>query len=136
MAASRDRILWKPNSDSNGNLVILFPYSAGQVTIRDADTGEVLATGQSTGASNGFQDTIRFDRPGGAFSNVIVEDGSGRQIQIGNGANRIENINAGQPGGGVIQAPEGAPASDFPGSVIPGTNVVFPGVIDPESDSI
>ena len=125
-------ILWKPISESDGNLVVLFPYQAGRVVIRDGNSGEVIAEGRSTGASNGFADTIRFGRPGSAFNNVIVEDATGRRFRVSTGSNRIEDIAVGDPGGSVIDAPIGAPAtSPFPGSVIPGTNVVLPGLIDP-----
>lgn len=84
--------LWKPNSERDGNLVMLFPYPVGEVTIRDANTGQVLAVGQSSGPSNGFADTIRFDRPGGAFQNVIVEDRYGNSIPISDGSQRMEGI--------------------------------------------
>ena len=108
-AASRDKILWKPTSDSTGNLVVLYPYQAGDVTIKDATTGQVLAQGQSTGASNGFADTIRFPSPGSAFNNVILEDSTGTQIAVGQGANRIENIGGSEAFGQAIQAPTGIP---------------------------
>jgi hypothetical protein len=71
---------------------MLFPYQAGNVTIRDANTGEVIDTGRSTGPSNGYADTVRFSRPGAAYQNVIVEDAFGNRIAIVNGAERIENI--------------------------------------------
>lgn len=84
--------LWKPLSESDGNLVMLFPYVAGTVVIKDAHTGAVLDTGRSTGASNGYADTVRFSRPGSAYQNVVVEDQFGNQIFIANGSERIENI--------------------------------------------
>ena len=84
--------LWKPTSESDGNLVMLFPYQAGEVVIKDAKTGEVLDTGRSTGPSNGYADTVRFSKPGGAFQNVIVEDQFGNQIPIQDGSKRVENI--------------------------------------------
>ena len=94
MAANRKKILWKPRSDSDGNLVILFPYKAGNVVIRDKD-GNVIARGRSVGASNGYQDTVRFDRPGSSFRDVVVEDDSGRSFRIPEGSNRYENIGKG-----------------------------------------
>lgn len=84
--------LWKPVSESDGNLVMLFPYVAGTVTIKDAETGQILDTGRSSGPSNGFADTIRFTRPGAAYKNVIVEDQFGNQIPIEDGSQRIEGI--------------------------------------------
>ena len=97
-AAQRDKILWKPTADHSGNLVVLFPYKPGTVTIRDADTGEVLGTGHSTGASNGFADTIRFDQPGGAYNNVILEDSTGTSFHVQEGQWRYENLGTGQQG--------------------------------------
>lgn len=122
--------LWKPSSERDGNLVILFPYEAGEVTIRDAETGEVLATGRSTGPSNDFADTIRFDQPGSAFNNVIVEDSTGRSISIGNGANRHDNIDVGDAGE-TTDAGDGTP-DDSDGSQLPGgLGVAPPLLVDP-----
>jgi len=104
--------LWKPNSEKDGNLVMLFPYTVGEVTIRDADTGQVLAVGRSSGPSNGFADTIRFDRPGGAFQNVIAEDKYGNQIPISDGSQRMEGISVTGyvlPGAGVGPLPNFGP---------------------------
>lgn len=84
--------LWKPMSESDGNLVVLFPYRAGTVVIKDANTGEIIDTGRSTGPSNGYGDTIRFSRPGAAYREVIVEDSLGNAIYIKDGSQRIENI--------------------------------------------
>ena len=104
--------LWKPNSERDGNLVMLFPYPVGEVTIRDANTGQVLAVGQSSGPSNGFADTIRFDRPGGAFQNVIVEDRYGNSIPISDGSQRMEGISVtgyAAPGAGMGAFPSFTP---------------------------
>jgi hypothetical protein len=104
--------LWKPNSEKDGNLVMLFPYTVGEVTIRDANTGQVLAVGRSSGPSNGFADTIRFDRPGGAFQNVIAEDKYGNQIPISDGSQRMEGISVTGyvlPGAGVGPLPNFGP---------------------------
>jgi len=104
--------LWKPNSEKDGNLVMLFPYPVGEVTIRDANTGQVLAVGRSSGPSNGFADTIRFDRPGGAFQNVIVEDRYGNSIPISDGSQRMEGISVtgyAAPGAGMGAVPNLGP---------------------------
>lgn len=91
-ALTQTNILWKPQSDNDGNLVVLFPYEAGSVTIKDAETGKVLATGSSTGASNGYADTVRFPKPGRSFKDVIVEDGKGNVLYVDDGARRDENL--------------------------------------------
>ena len=97
--------LWKPLSESDGNLVMLFPYQAGTVVIKDADTGEIIDTGRSTGASNGYADTVRFSRPGSAYKNVVVEDQFGNQIFIADGSQRVENIQVTGYGFPVQQMP-------------------------------
>jgi hypothetical protein len=123
--------LWKPSSERDGNLVILFPYEAGEVTIRDAETGEVLATGRSTGPSNEFADTIRFDKPGSAFNNVIVEDSTGRSITIGNGGNRHANIDVGEAGDPPTDAGDGTPDESDGSSIPGGLGVAPPLLVDP-----
>jgi len=86
------RALWKPASERDGNLVVLMPYPVGELTIRDGNTGQVIAVGRSSGPSNGFADTIRFDRPGAAFQNVIIEDKYGNSIPVADGSQRLEGI--------------------------------------------
>ena len=88
----RGGALWKPASERDGNLVVLMPYPVGELTIRDANTGQVIAVGRSSGPSNGFADTIRFDRPGAAFQNVIIEDKYGNSIPVADGSQRLEGI--------------------------------------------
>lgn len=90
--------LYKPFSDSDGNLVVLTPESmAGQVasvTVRGPD-GSVLATGVPKGNGNGGRDHFRFDKPGSALPpNVTVEvklrDGSTKSYPIGNPSLRYD----------------------------------------------
>ena len=123
------RALWKPNSERDGNLVVLYPYKAGEVVIRDAETGEVLARGTSSGPSNGFQDTIRFSAPGARFRNVIVEDSTGRSIRIADGSNRHENIDVGEVGGAPSETGEGTPEAE--GNVPGAAAVADPILVDP-----
>ena len=77
--------LWKPESDSDGNLVILLPSNlvgkASGVRVLSPE-GNVLAQGRYGGIANGFRQHFRFDRPGSAFpNNSIVE------IQMANSEN-------------------------------------------------
>jgi hypothetical protein len=90
--------LYKPFSDSDGNLVVLTPESlAGQVasvTVRGPDGG-VLATGIPKGNGNGGRDHFRFDQPGSAFPpNITIEvqlvDGSSKSYPIGNPSLRYD----------------------------------------------
>ena len=73
--------LWKPESDSNGRLVILFPPQfTGQLTSCDLvnSSGAVIETGQYAGSGNGQTPTtprehFRFSDPGGKYPvNVVV----------------------------------------------------------------
>lgn len=84
--------LWKPVSESDGNLAILFEDDPGTVVIKDSE-GNVIATGRNTGKmpGNDGRTVIRFDRPGSSFENVIVERGDGRSFFVGNGGNRHED---------------------------------------------
>ena len=91
-ALTQTNILWKPASDADGKLVVLFPYETGNLVIKDAETGKVLDTGRSTGASNGYADTVRFNKPGSSFKNVVIEDGKGNLLYVDDGARRDENL--------------------------------------------
>lgn len=104
-------LLWKPSSERDGNLVILFPELPGRVVIRDASSGQIIATGQSSGSGNGRADQIRFPNPGSAFNNVIIETSNGESFFIDNGAVRRDNISL---------APPGRPAASPSGNADPG----------------
>lgn len=133
MAADRRNILWKPVSESDGNLVILFPYKPGNVVIRDGE-GNIIARGRDTGPSNGYQATVRFDRPGSALNGVTVEDDSGRNFSVEDGGQRYENIpvssNPGEttevdPESGIDGTLPDTPGGDLP----PDPFLVDPGII-------
>lgn len=82
--------LWKPNSESNGNLVILTNNTTG-LSLVDLATGEVVEEGNNTGASNGRGATVRFQNSGSAYQNVAVVDSSGNVVaKIGDGSARVE----------------------------------------------
>lgn len=100
-------ILWKPVSEADGKLVVLFPTQVGNVQIKDAETGQVLATGRSTGASNGYADTVRFNQPGRNFQNVIIDDGSGAPIYVQDGSRRDANLAAKRGQGGSVTGTTG-----------------------------
>lgn len=82
--------LFKPVSESDGNLVVLAPENlAGQidsVVVKDAN-GAVLERGDFSGNANGGRDHFRFDHAGSDFGkNVTVEfrmsDGSTKSFDI------------------------------------------------------
>jgi hypothetical protein len=77
---TKTNILWKPVSEKTGRLVVLFPYKAGSVQIKDAKTGKVVDVGRSHGPSNGYADTVYFNLPGSAFKDVVIE---GKHIDDG-----------------------------------------------------
>ena len=75
-------IVWKPVSESDGNLVILTPssFDSASVTITDAE-GNVIDTGRSMGRTNGNRHTYRFSMPGAGYgSNVYLNIGSRRYL--------------------------------------------------------
>lgn len=82
LGASISNFLWKPQSDSDGSLVILFNPANASVVVN----GELL---RPTGASNGRGTTARGDRSGcayGAGSVVQAYDASGRVLVFPGGA--------------------------------------------------
>lgn len=95
---ARSGFLWKPESDKDGNLVVLLPSDiskdARQVVLRDAN-GDIVGRGKPTGIGNGDRAHFRFDRPGRAFEGPItVEarllDRSTRNFQVKNPERRVE----------------------------------------------
>jgi hypothetical protein len=85
---TQSNILWKPVAHGGGPLVILFPYyNASPVSIYDQE-GNLIETGNSTGPSNGYGDTVRFSQTGGAYNNVTVTDSKGTSFFIENGSMR------------------------------------------------
>jgi hypothetical protein len=90
--------LWKPRSDSNGNLVVLTePGMNGQISnvqIVGPD-GQVLGTGNYTGIHNGNRGHWRFDKPGGGYpagSRTVVnfDRGGGVYYDVKNPGGRAE----------------------------------------------
>lgn len=94
--------LWKPVSDSNGNLVVLLPsaysgkiHSVGIYSALPADSTHLLETGRFSGNANGGRAHFRFTHPGAKYpdnSVVVAQLTNGRQIEfpIADSAKRIE----------------------------------------------
>jgi hypothetical protein len=79
------QFLWKPNSDSDGNLVITFSPAAESVVVQ----GESL---RSVGAGNGRASTFRASRPGCSYGNnvtVFITDSDGNRIVAPGGNNVV-----------------------------------------------
>ena len=95
-SGSSGGFVWKPVSDSNGNLVVLLPSSyAGKVRSCDVvKGGSVVERGNFVGNTNGNRPTFRFGQPGAGYgTNLTVvarmSDGSTRTWSIPNGGQRV-----------------------------------------------
>ena len=82
--------LWKPQSDSDGNLAILLPPAmTGKVSGVDvlSPDGQVLASGRAAGVGNGDREHFRFNRQGSAFPpnsrvRIRLKSGATQEITI------------------------------------------------------
>ncbi len=90
--------LFKPESDSNGNLVVLLPeVMTGNVLgiSLKGENDEVLEEGAYGGVGNGEREHFRFSQPGGNYpANLIVEvamkDGSTKTYEIADPSQRYD----------------------------------------------
>lgn len=112
--ADRGRLLWKPYSDSDGNLAVLMPYDPGGAVIKDKNTGEVLGTGRGIGRGNGFAQTYRFDQPGSAYNNAVLEFSDGTTFDVTDGSLRYENQGSGQSGEAITASGGYVPPPSMP----------------------
>ncbi len=79
------RVLWKPNSERNGNLVLLVGNSGITASVNGQDL-------ENEGFGNGFGSTNRANAPGGAFGgNITVNfyNSSGLRLRLGNGEDSL-----------------------------------------------
>ena len=82
------KILWKPVSDSSGNLAVLTDAYDVTIVVR----GAITETLRSVGPSNGYGTTARGNRPGCSFgSNVRVElfDERGYRVLTNSGLDTV-----------------------------------------------
>lgn len=94
--------LWKPVSESNGRLVVLFPpeftgiVQSGEVHNRfPPKSSSLMDTGNYGGVHNGGRAHFRFSKPGGAyggnvFAVAVLSDGRRVGFPIANGAARTD----------------------------------------------
>ncbi len=88
--------LWKPISDSNGNLVVLMPSEISSevesVVIKDKN-GNVLESGKFSAIANGGRAHFRFSKPGSAYGQSVtveakLKNGRVCQFQVGDTSKR------------------------------------------------
>ena len=92
--------LWKPISDSDGQLVILLPSlytkNVAQVSLYSSEENKFIESGRYSGIGNGDREHYRFKSAGSHYpAEVIVEislkSGGKKMITIDNPANRLES---------------------------------------------
>lgn len=82
--------VWKPQSESNGRLVVLLPASyAGVQSITVVGSGGRESASRSA-IANGGRPHYRFSRSGGAYGHNITVTGGGRLWHVSNGASRVD----------------------------------------------
>lgn len=59
--------VWKPISEGDHKLVVLFPASSGATGATLRFGGSIIENGRYVGRTNGNRPTIRFSQPGGAY---------------------------------------------------------------------
>lgn len=94
--------LWKPISESDGNLVVLLPSELNnniqQVYLVDS-SGNVLEKGKFTGFKNGDRGHYRFSKSGGNYPSgtrtiAILNDGTALSYNTGQTSSRNEGLSA------------------------------------------
>lgn len=82
--------VWKPQSESNGRLVVLLPASYASVqSITISGSGGRESASRSA-IANGGRPHYRFSRPGSAYGHNITVSGGGRSWHVPNGASRVD----------------------------------------------
>ena len=116
VAAGSPNFLWKPASESDGKLVVLFPSSLREkdvqgIEIRTADGRVDRPRSTSQTGANGDRIHARFSGSGASYGNdarvvMIMKDGGTRSWTIPRGAARLDRPDPGRAGAG-----DGASAS-------------------------
>lgn len=111
--AESNQFVYKPQSE-RGGLAILLPSNIKGASVDIVDSnGNVIATGNNAGPSNGNRDTFRFDKPGNMYGeDISVQVSYGDEsytIPVGAGGTRyegeglnVESINPNPTGKGNV----------------------------------
>lgn len=85
-------VLWKPVSESNGNLVVLLASSFSHQTVQvvSVNSGTVFDTGRYVGRTNGNRPTYRFSRTGAAYPSPCALKVGDRYFYIPSSGSRHE----------------------------------------------
>ena len=97
--------LWKPFSESNGNLVVLYSPDAGDPEIYDSE-GELIEVGVKHGGSNGYSQTARFSQPGSSYPAGSYFQAGEYRCEVDSPGSRIEACAAVDGVGAVDVVPE------------------------------
>lgn len=90
--------VFKPVSDSDGNLVVLLPAQftndVSSLLLKDKD-GNEIEEGNSVGPTNGDRETYRFNKPGADYQKdlvveVTLKDGTVKEYHIANPGERYD----------------------------------------------
>lgn len=108
--AASQSSLWKPVSDSDGNLVVVLPHSAMGKIFSMTVGGDTVAP---SSIGNGFRPNLRFPRPGGAYTGPFsIKAESGTWTGTSPGGKRTEPIPMTKSGAAI-------PVSEMPKPEVP-----------------
>ncbi|MEW6710557.1 MAG: hypothetical protein AB1403_12100 [Candidatus Riflebacteria bacterium] len=105
LLANSPQFLWKPVSESNGKLVVLFPYQVRLESVQSISINDKFKPSRVTqDGANGDRIHARFDKPGKDYGNnavVKVTLKSGKELTwtVPRGKDRYENISNMKPTG-------------------------------------
>lgn len=98
VGGTSNEFVWKPQSEKDGNLVVLLPAEllgmVSELTVVGPDGETVIATGKPSGIANGGREHFRFDRSGGSFPagstvKATLRDGKSVEYNIPNPGSRV-----------------------------------------------
>jgi hypothetical protein len=94
-----EKLLWKPESDSDKKLVVLLPASwsgkVQKVDLIESESGKVIETGKYSGIGNGEREHYRFQKSGSQYNKKVAllityKDGDTKKMSIASPDKRSE----------------------------------------------